>query len=158
MSFSYQKTEKRRGIELILKSTLCYLMWLCLYFGAEAGKGYGEFEVFILNAGIFFGALIFFLDGYYMYRSSGGWDIKITDTEVIWKSSSVRDPKNFKVPIKQILKIIYVYGPAVESSTSCCLHLTDGKEIELKDLSSGVNLKKFFKALKKLGIKAETIP
>ena len=160
MHFIYQKSAKKRGIEGLLICTVFLLCCLAAGIYIVYVKHDPNFLSFINNIVVWIlGSVVYILYScsYKLYLSSGGWDIQITDTEVLWKTPLVLGEKNFQVSINQISKIVCESTRLSDSSNAYYLCLTDSKKIVLESSLSGINLSKFIKVLEQRGVKYEHI-
>ena len=157
MKFHYHKSAKRRGIEGLVFCTLFSLIlggsWFYLLFLQEKDAGIifghviGWFSIVLMPIMYFWSFLLI------INRSK--WDIKITDSEVLWSAPEKIGEISFQVKINEILQLICETSKFTDGHDSYYLVLVNGKEIHLKPEQSGVNINLFIQKLKDQGVDIE---
>jgi len=154
MKFHYHKSAKRRGIEGLIICTLYFLMlgavWFYLIFLQEKEAGIifghviGWFSIILMP--------IMYFWSFLLIKNPNKWDIKITDSEVLWSAPEKIGEISFQVKINQILQLVCEVSKFTDGSDSHYLALIDGKKINLKPSQSGVNIESFIQKLKEQGV------
>ncbi len=154
MKFHYHKSAKRRGIEGFVMCTLFSVMfgsaWFYLLFLQEKEAGIifghviGWFSIVLM--------LILYFWSFRLINNPSQWDIKITDSEVIWNAPEKIGEISFRVKTSEILQLVCEASKFTDGSDSHYLVLVDGKKINLKPSQSGVNISMFMQKLKEQNI------
>lgn len=157
MNFHYHKSAKKRGIQGFVVCTLFSLMLVCAWFyllflqqkelGIIFGKIIGWFSIVLMP--------ILFFWNYLLFKNPDKWDIKITDSEVIWNAPKNIGESSFRIKTNEILKSVCETSPFTDGTDSHYLILVDGNKINLKQTQSGININLFIQKLKDQGIKHE---
>ncbi|MBL1321036.1 MAG: hypothetical protein COA63_008265 [Methylophaga sp.] len=157
MKFHYHKSAKRRGIEGFVMCTLFSVMfgsaWFYLLFLQEKEAGIifghviGWFSIILMP--------ILYFWSFRLINNPSQWDIKITDSEVIWNAPEKIGETSFRIKINEIVKFVCESSKFTDGTDSHYLVLVDGKEIKLKPTQSGVNIDLFIQKLKDLGVDIE---
>ncbi|WP_457747777.1 hypothetical protein [Sulfurimonas sp.] len=157
MKFHYRKSAKKRGIEgLIICAILSLFLgsaWFYLLFLQEKesriifGQIIGWFAVILMP--------IMYFWSFLLIKNPSKWDIKITDSEVIWNAPEKIDEVSFQMKINEILKLVCETSKFTDGHDSYYLALVNGKEIHLKPEQSGVNINLFIQKLKDQGVDIE---
>lgn len=154
MKFHYHKSTKRRGIEGFVMCTIFSVMfgsaWFYLLFLQEKEAGIifghviGWFSIILMS--------IMYFWSYLLIKNPSKWDIKITDSEVLWSAPEKIGEISFHVKINEILELVCECSKFTDSSDSHYLALISGKKINLKPSQSGVNIENFIQKLKEQGV------
>jgi len=157
MKFHYHQSAKKRGIKGLVICTLFSLMlgsaWFYLLFVQEKEAGIifgniiGWFSIILMPILYFWNLLLI--------KNPNNWDIRITDSEVIWNAPEKIGEASFRIKTNEIVRFVCESSKFTDGTDSHYLVLVDGKEIKLKPTQSGVNIDLFIQKLKDLGVDIE---
>jgi hypothetical protein len=86
----------------------------------------------------------------------GEWNIRISETELIWQVPDNIGEKSLNLPISKISKIICESSKNIDAGNYYYIEMVSGEKHPINPSASGINLNKFFNALESLGVKYET--
>lgn len=153
MYFHFQKSIRdrgRRGLIGTLIFTACFsaMDWYLMHQPVEVGRLVGVW---------FAGFLVLFISMVtlwclVMLFSKARWEVSVTADEIHWQVPEHMDETGFRVPLKDVSKLIRIRSEAGHFATRYQL-VTQGDEvIELHNNLSGMDMQAFIDCLEGLGI------
>jgi hypothetical protein len=154
MNYKYYKLAKKRGIEMLTFRILFISPFLYVFSHHLFFVNFGWFELIML--------LLLLLmnvpklkEVYPLIVNNGAWEIKITNSEIIWNVPKNIGEESFRVKISEISRIIrLVYS--VDSYDGYFIEMTNGAVIDLNSTGKlGMDLFLFTKKLEDFGIELD---
>lgn len=90
-----------------------------------------------------------------LFTGKGGWNIQISENELIWQVPDNIGEKNLNLPISRISKIICESSKNIDAGNYYYIEMTSGEKHPINPSASGINLNEFFNVLKSLGVQYE---